>query len=180
MAAIPGFLVADKWVNQRITLYHGTVSLHVKAIQTAINLTAGRINTDFGQGFYTTTVLDQAKAWAWDQLCRQRAKNPLLPNLKAEVLKFEVERDGPSGLAALESVWFVLGTRDAKDYWSFVTNCRHGQKPIKIYDVVVGPVASQWKLRQTVHDADQIGFHTTAAVNVLQAFGPPKVIWSHP
>ncbi len=103
MASVPAFLVADPWRNQRITLYHGTISIHVKAIQAGINLTLGRHNTDFGQGFYTTTVLDQAKAWAWDQVGRQRAKYPRIP-LQAVVLKYEVGRSGTNGLASLESM----------------------------------------------------------------------------
>ncbi len=74
----------------------------------------------------------------------------------------------------------MLGTRDAKDYWSFVAHCRNGNAHHKKYDVIIGPVASQWKLKQTVHDADQVGFFTPAAVKVLEAQGMPIDIWRHP
>jgi hypothetical protein len=44
-----------QWTNQDLRLYHGTVDLMVSSILAGIRLDRGRVHTDFGQGFYTTT-----------------------------------------------------------------------------------------------------------------------------
>lgn len=183
LASVPSFLVADPWNNQTITLYHGTVDVHVQSIRNGVTPASGRRDTDFGQGFYATTVLDQAKAWAWGTANRlQTTKAYKHRKLRAVVLQYKVSRDR---LAGLESMWFVLGTRDAEDLWSLITHCRSGAAynrtpSMPWYDLVIGPVASQWRSRQTILNADQISFHTKNAVSVLETNGPPKQIWIYP
>ncbi len=80
---------------------------------------------------------------------------------------------------------FVLGDYDDLDYWSLVQHCRqspptgspgqhHHKYPGAIsspdwwYDLVVGPVSAFWAQRVTMADADQFGFHTDDAIEILQ------------
>ncbi len=46
-------------------IYHGTILRSAKDIaENGVNLTIGRKNLDFGQGFYTTEDKEQAIEWA--------------------------------------------------------------------------------------------------------------------
>lgn len=59
------------WTNQRIVVYHGTLDVHGKEIlRSGVNVGTGRVDRDFGRGFYTTPVRQQADDWAW-RLARQ-------------------------------------------------------------------------------------------------------------
>jgi hypothetical protein len=154
---------APPWTNQDIILYHGTVEVSAEAIKkSGVKLAMARHHTDFGPGFYTTTLRRQAVMWA-----RQKAA---LRRLPAAVLRIVVSRDD---LAALQTLAFVRGDFNAKDYWSLVHHCRGGKPDHarsgsgKLYDVVYGPVAAFWAQRATVYGADQVSFHTRAATNCL-------------
>ena len=164
------------WNNQLLTLYHGTVDTHVAAILAGVNVSLGRTGTDFGRGFYTTTMQRQAHSWAWQLALRLlRRGSKVVP----AIIAFDVARDD---LAPLEALWFVRGSFDADDFWSFVFHCRsggsaHGRSMSGgWYDIVVGPVAASWQQRLTIYDADQIGFHTTAAAAVLNRSTPRRVL----
>jgi hypothetical protein len=155
-APVPG---PSNWQNQELTLYHGTLDRHVQSILKGVQINQGRASTDLGQGFYTTTLLRQAWSWAW-QLSQRQGGQPA-------VVWFQVDRDA---LADLDSIWFVRGNFDADDFWSLVWHCRRGSpnhgRP-GWYDVAIGPVASSWRQRQTIYDADQVSFHTQKAADLL-------------
>ncbi|WP_089935978.1 DUF3990 domain-containing protein [Candidatus Entotheonella palauensis] len=172
MATAPSFFSPIRWTNQDVTLYHGTLDRHVNAILTGgVNLTLGRMRTDFGRGFYTTTVERQAQAWAW-QLSRR------FPGSFPAVIGFDVNRNR---LADLQCLWFVRGSFDAEDFWSFILHCRtggsdHGRATNQgWYDVVIGPVAASWRQRLTIYDADQVSFHTPNGVNLLNTSNPRRM-----
>ncbi len=169
------------WKNQDIHLYHGTVSTHAQNIEKNVDLKKSKPYTDFGPGFYTTTVFDQAKAWAFTIWIRRGQP----PQDKPAVVEFIVSRDR---LAELESLWFVRGDRAADDYWSLVWYCRLGKldharkkdpENPSLYDLVVGPVALQWRALQTIHDGDQVSFHTVNAVGLLNQANR-NIIWPRP
>src|SRR5205085_11816557 len=128
------------WTNQQITLYHGTVEAHVSSLLTGIHVGQGRARTDFGQGFYTTTWLEQAQIRAW-QLSIRQGSRPV-------VLLFAVDREA---LATLDCLWFVRGELRVADFWSLVHHCRSGGaghgRGINDgwYDLVVGPLVASWK-----------------------------------
>ncbi|HZU36124.1 MAG TPA: DUF3990 domain-containing protein, partial [Gemmataceae bacterium] len=70
--------VPPNWMNQSIALFHGTLDTHANAILSkGVNTALGRRHTDFGQGFYTTTVEQQARSWAW-QLSLKHTEMPRL------------------------------------------------------------------------------------------------------
>ena len=159
----------SSWTNQTLVLFHGTLSVHAAAIVAGgVSIALGRSHTDFGRGFYTTTVEQQARSWAW-QLSLRR------PRTFPAVVRFELDRDH---LASLQSLWFVRGSFNADDYWSLVFHCRRGGAAHGRtvnggwYDVVIGPVAASWRTRLTIHDADQVSFHTAATATMLDASNP--------
>jgi hypothetical protein len=171
MATSPLSLTPAPWTNQYLTLYNGTLDIYVSSILAGVKVSKGRSHTDFGMGFYTTTVERQAQSWAW-QLSQHTSGT--LP----AVIRFDVNRDD---LAALQCLGFVRGSFDADDFWSIIFHCRTGSpnhsRPMNSgwYDVVFGPVAASWQQRLTIYDADQISFHTPAGETLLNNSNPRKV-----
>lgn len=99
MTSLPPLGRPLPWTNQDIVLYHGTVDRFLSKIKTGINVRAGSIRTDFGQGFYTTTLERQARYWAW-----QVSQQPGLPvGSQPAVISFKVGRED---LARLDSLWY--------------------------------------------------------------------------
>ncbi len=164
------------WTNGSLTLYHGTTDTAVSALCKPsgalphnIDISLCRAHTDFGQGFYLTTFLQQAEGWADKQFRDLRRRRRVELSTRAVVLRFEVDRNQ---LASLLSLCFVTD-RSNPDYWNFIEHCRtemgshllHGNKN---YDVVFGPV-TLWPQRLVIKDADQISFHTKTALEILPA-----------
>lgn len=162
-----------QWLNQDIVVYHGTVDTFAGAIVSGPILVGhGKPNTDFGPGFYTTTVKRQAQMWA-AQISATR------PGTAPAVIEITINR---LSLASLDTLAFVRGDFDADDYWGLIHHCRkgaldHGRvPPAPYYDVVYGPVAAFWNQRMIVADADQISFHTASAEGVLNSSSRRKII----
>ena len=126
-------------------------------------MSRGRTRTDFGPGFYTTTLLRQAHTWAAEIAASKVGTKPA-------VIEITVRRED---LAQLETLAFARGDFHADDYWSLVHHCRKGAMdhgrvlPKTYYDLVYGPVAAFWNQRMTIADADQVSFHTTNAEAIL-------------
>jgi hypothetical protein len=165
MGSLPVLYPPPPWLDQDIVLYHGTVDTYAAAIVARVKVGLGKPNTDFGPGFYTTTISRQAHTWA-----AQIALT--MPGATPAVIEITISRASVAGLQALG---FIRGDFSADDFWSFVHYCRlgardHGRSgPQPYYDVVYGPVAASWNQRMSVTDADQISFHTPAAEVILNA-----------
>jgi hypothetical protein len=164
MASLPVLYPPPIWTNRDIFLYHGTVDTYVPALTSkAVQVAVGKAGTDFGPGFYTTTVKRQAQMWAAQISAARSGTTPA-------VIEFIISRDY---LAPLQTLAFARGDFDAEDFWSLIHHCRlgatdHGRSVSpRYYDVVYGPVAAFWNQRMIVADADQISFHTAAAEAVL-------------
>ena len=178
--SIPLYAPAPPWTPPRsryIDLYHGCTTDDKKSIDKGIDLTMCRIDTDFGRGFYTTTVKYQAEQWAWT-----RSKNPAVSRIPANqpvVLKFHVDRHQ---LADLKFISFVLADPSKDDFWSFVQHCRKSRPgaihdhrgPVVFpadgtmwYDVACGPVSAFWRQKFAMQDTDQFSFHTCQGVGLL-------------
>jgi hypothetical protein len=69
-----------------IPVYHGCVKIYNK-----IDLTTFRTNTDFGQGFYTTVLFDQAAKWAYK--LHNRNLNILTPFVYTFNFKVKIKED---------------------------------------------------------------------------------------
>src|SRR5271163_1623343 len=93
-----------------LIVYHGCDVSSAQAIVTgSIDLAHCKTFTDFGQGFYTTTNLRQAKNWA-NVRCRmlavraRRAKAPPSQTFVASIVQFTIKR---AQLSALDDLCFV-------------------------------------------------------------------------
>jgi hypothetical protein len=173
MASPPIVFPPTPWSNQDLVVYHGTVDTFAAAIVAGpIRVGLGKPNTDFGPGFYTTTLKRQAQTWAAQISATRFGTSPA-------VIEITINR---LSLAALEAVAFVRGDFDAEDYWSLIHHCRKGALdhsrplPKQYYDVVYGPVAAFWNQRMIVADADQISFHTASAEGVLNSSSRRRII----
>ena len=174
MASNPILYPPPAWANQDIVLYHGTVDTFAGAIvKGPIRASFGRTHTDFGPGFYATTLLRQAHTWA-AQIAASR------PGTRPSVVELQVSRND---LATLQTLAFVRGDFHADDFWSLIHYCRngatdHGRPPhlSPYYDVVYGPVAAFWNQRMSIADADQLSFHTAAAEAVLNKGARKRII----
>jgi uncharacterized protein DUF3990 len=173
MASPPIVFPPPPWVNQDIVVYHGTVDKFAVAIVLGrVLVSLGKPSTDFGPGFYTTTLKRQAQMWA-AQISATR------PGTSPAVIEITIKR---LSLASLETIAFVRGDFDADDYWSLIHHCRkgaldHGRpSPTPFYDIVYGPVAAFWNQRMIVSDADQISFHTPSAERVMKSSSRRRII----
>jgi hypothetical protein len=181
----PAPLWSNPDVNRYVILWHGCVTDDKNAIEkSGVDPTLGRPNTDFGRGFYTTTIERQARHWAWARFYDPKFSRAT--GIQPVVLRFRVDRHE---LAKLAAIAFGSGDYDDTDFWSLVQHCRqstpltdppprtirHHHGPVEHhagsghfwYDVAHGPVAAFWEQRSAMHDADQISFHTRAAADVL-------------
>lgn len=162
--------------SRHVTLWHGCTTQDRDAIElNGIDLTVCRVDTDFGRGFYTTTIERQARHWAWVRCCDPKVANKA--GIRPVILRFRVDRHK---LAELPFIAFVLGQFGNKDYWSLVQHCRR-DTPAAIndhkgpthdggyrwYDVAYGPVAAFWEQRVAMVDSDQLSFHTSRAAQLL-------------
>jgi Protein of unknown function (DUF3990) len=171
------------WKNQDQVLYHGTNNHALQSAGCAVSasLTAMPLPrfsaqvgysaraADFGQGFYTTTSLHQAREWANEGV--RRLANQVRPiSAQGCVLCFSVPRNA---LAALDTLAFVIAS---DGYFDFVEHCRlrpglldHGRgHPQSDYQIVIGPVSMGYQ-RLIIHDCDQMSFHDQKAANSLLA-----------
>src|SRR5436853_6593596 len=73
------------WRNQDLALYHGTLEKYLPSIIHGIDVKRGRVDLDFGQGFYTTSFERQAISWAWHKSRRELGSKPV-------VLRFIIQR----------------------------------------------------------------------------------------
>jgi hypothetical protein len=169
---------ADPWGKRSkyVILWHGCTTVDKNAIEkNGVDPAKGRADTDFGRGFYTTTIERQARYWAWIRFYDPKFKRAT--GFQPVVLRFRVERHE---LAKLTCINFGVGAYENEDFWSLVQHCRQSTAtavndhagPVaegghQWYDIACGPVAAFWDQRSAMHDADQISFHTTAAAQLL-------------
>jgi len=105
-----------------MTLYHGSYLSVEKP-----NISLSRVNVDFGKGFYTTPILEQAVSWA------NRFKNR---HGQSVVSTYEINMDALSVNIA------ILSFGEYTEEWlDFIHGCRRG-KNTGGYDIVIGGVAN--------------------------------------
>jgi hypothetical protein len=59
----PAWTTSD--YSRHVVLWHGCLRSQLRSIRHGIDPTKGDPATDFGRGFYTSTVVRQARHWAW-------------------------------------------------------------------------------------------------------------------
>lgn len=181
---MPILRAAPSWtkpVSQYIILWHGCTTDDKAAIeQNKVQVSICRPNTDFGRGFYTTTIKRQAQHWAWNRF--YDPKFTRRTGIQPVVLRFRVDRHK---LAKLTCISFGLGDYYNDDLWSLIQHCRQSTPPNDPlphvvndhagpvvdngdwYDIACGPVAAFWDHRVAMQDADQVSFHTQRAADLL-------------
>lgn len=102
-------------------LYHGSY-LEIREP----NLQYSRLNVDFGRGFYTTPIREQAIKWCGK--FKRREKIGILSQYFLDETAFDI--------------YSVLNFQHYNEEWlDFVLNCRSGQDTSN-YDIVIGGVAN--------------------------------------
>ena len=104
-------------------VYHGSIEEVVKP-----EVNRSYRNLDFGQGFYVTTVKEQAERWA---------------KRKADLSKLSVGVISVYELSDDYSAFKVKNFADDMDSWiDFVCACRDGETEYLKYDIIKGKVAN--------------------------------------
>lgn len=156
--------------NRQLVLHHGTVHLFEE-----IDLNKSHNRRDFGKGFYTTILMEQAKEWAYRLKLRTRAESYYVYQyLFTESPELKIKR-----FHALDKEWleFIKENRSKGDV-------QHQ------YDIVIGPVADDntmetvqlyisgiLKAEEAVERLryskvnNQVSFHTDKALSCLQLIG---------
>ena len=107
-----------------MVIYHGSTETITLPIAKA-----GRPDLDFGQGFYTTDMLEQAQIWA-DRMHRQRHEPALI-----NVYEFDKEK------AMKEYRYLKFDDYDIR-WLDFIALCRTGNPIWKEYDCIEGGIAN--------------------------------------
>jgi len=133
-------------------LYHGsTVGVEKPDLQKCRQI------TDFGQAFYTTTSLEQARQWAKIKQKRANSKT-------AAVSEFEFDEN----LLYSDSYKVRHFEKATKEWLEFVINNRRGTST-ENYDFVMGPVAND-TLYATILLYEQGVITADAAIEQLKTY----------
>lgn len=140
-------------------LYHGS-SVSVENPLAGI----GRANLDFGKGFYTTRLKDQAQKWAGLVASRKS------PNAVGIVSTYECNED------SFANAGLVYKQFDEYDieWLDFVVSCRQGKDKTE-YDIVEGGVAND-QVIDTVEDYENGRITAEQALNQLRYKKPNNQI----
>jgi len=108
-------------------LYHGTIGPHADDIRKKVDLQFAKPKRDFGKGFYTTRIRNQARRFAEytyrSALSDHSQGRSLLDPIVAAVVEFHIDL---GALADLDALAFVQATPDWRD---FVRYCRQTGRP---------------------------------------------------
>lgn len=119
------------------TWYHGTTSLRLASLEEGINLKKGRIDTDFGQGFYLTANWDTSYRWAksctkFDHRLNPGHNGDIFP----VIVEYEIETE------ALEELGGILFENTDNEWASFICEHRTRTDQMNIdYNFAYGPLA---------------------------------------
>ena len=157
-----------------ITLYHGTIYEFDK-----IDVTKGKYNKDFGQGFYTSRSIRHAERLAYrnksieEERCALRGANKMVTPW---LYTYELDLDDLPALSVKE---FVVADRE---WIRFVVLNRENKSKVQQheYDIVIGPTANDNTRAaiQTVMPLTNGQVLTDKALNALIALiEPDKLPW---
>jgi hypothetical protein len=118
-------------------LYHGS---NIEIVNPDLNI--GREKVDFGKGFYTTTIKDQAEKWAINKIAQDK-----INGIQSISIVSEYE--------FTENEWLFEKTFNGynEDWLMFVTECRRTDLPSinHGYDVIRGNIADD-NVVKTIND----------------------------
>ena len=131
------------------TLYHGSYAIVEQPL-----VSMGRRNLDFGQGFYLTSLRQQAERWA--QLITERKTRNGIPQLNIYHFDETLANE-------MKSRWLHFESYNL-EWLDYVVACRAGETIWKQYDIVEGGVAND-NVIDTVED------YTMGIITAEQALG---------
>ncbi len=102
-------------------IYHGSCMEIIKP-----NIEHSRLNVDFGRGFYTTPLLEQAQKWC--RKFKDKKKNAVV-----SIYTFEV--------AAFDECKVLKFDAYTEEWLDFILKCRRGEDASD-YDIVMGGVVN--------------------------------------
>ena len=145
------------WRAPTVEVFHGTLEAEIDAIQRGVSVRRGFPFTDFGRGFYTTSLEAQARRWATQRVDTAGGCGA--------IIRFEIDTEALEQFSVLD-----LAHADG-EFWEIVDRYRVDQdREPHGYDIVVGLVAKSWGRSRVVHPVmDQISFHTADVVRLLDA-----------
>ncbi len=108
-------------------LYHGSLQIVEQPL-----VDVGRSDLDFGQGFYTTDLKDQAEKWAKTLQSRKRSAKVAYIN----VYYFDTIAFESSNFKVLRFENYDIG------WLNFICQSRRGKKPWEGYDFIEGGIAN--------------------------------------
>lgn len=73
-------------------VYHGTVSIHKDSLISGIDINKGYHSTDFGQGFYTTSNYEQAKALSVDKANIYNTRYAQKESANPMIIKYNLDK----------------------------------------------------------------------------------------
>ena len=139
--------------------YHGSISKIDRPLTTA-----GRKNLDFGQGFYITSIQEQAEKWAKFVASRHLANKTPCLNI------YEMDFDN------VIAEYKVLCFNEYDIEWlDFVVSCRKGEDKWREYDMITGGVAND-KVIDTVEDYKNGIITASQALGQLKFYKPNSQI----
>ncbi|MBQ8866453.1 MAG: DUF3990 domain-containing protein [Bacteroidaceae bacterium] len=121
------------------TLYHGSYIAVVEPLARA-----GRKNLDFGQGFYLTSIMEQAQAWA-TIIASRRGRNR-----KPVVTSYVFNESA----AKADGIRFKIFDAYNLEWLNYVVDCRNGKDVSSDFDVIEGGVAND-NVIDTVEDYEK-------------------------
>lgn len=129
-------------------VYHGS---YVEVKEPLVRV--GRKSLDFGQGFYVTKILEQAKKWATRVCIIRNRQTPIL-----NVYEIDIDTIIAQGFKILSIPKYN------KEWLDFIVACRRGKELWKNYDIIEGGVAND-QVIDTVED------YYSGRITVEQALG---------
>lgn len=129
-------------MNNKITVYHGT-----NVCFESIQLDKSRNKRDFGRGFYTTTLKEQALAWAENMFIRFGGEGKYL-------IEYEITIDKNLKVKTFNGL--------CEEWLEMVKDNRTSGGLQHDYDIVIGPVANDNTMRTVSLYVE--GIYTTAMV----------------
>ena len=122
-----------------LTLYHGSTTIVEQPF-----VMVGRLNLDFGRGFYLTKYKEQAEVWA--KIVASRKKYDATAILNA--YQFDLESAISYGFRYKSFDEYNI------EWLNYVVDCRQGKDYSDIYDIVSGGVAND-NVIDTIEDYEK-------------------------
>ncbi|WP_256757604.1 DUF3990 domain-containing protein [Cohnella sp. WQ 127256] len=117
------------------SVYHGTVDIHLESFkERLLNKKYWKYGRDFGQGFYTTNSIEQAKSWARSMRDKLNEGNPCVLEINIDTQRLSSE---PS-----YHIFTGISSKWAKYIYQHRTVPTMGEDPCQCHaNIIIGPMA---------------------------------------